>query len=447
MGNTRVSTHRKAMGYQIVMMLALLFFSLFAVAGTKDSPVSLAFDDSPVQKVLQVLAEHRQLNLVVAPGVEGSISVNLNGVPWQQALDIILRLGKLTLEREGNVLMVYPADHLKEVQQQQKEREAQQQQQQPLHSLSVALQYADATEVVSSLQGQRGTLLTERGRVTVDKRTNTLLVRDTAHALAQMEPWIKALDKPLAQVQLAAHIVTISSENLQALGVNWGLGEAGATSQALRLNNFNINLPVETPTINAGFHLARLNGRLLDLELMALEQENEVEIIASPRLITAHQQTASIKQGTEIPYQVSSGASGSTSIEFKEAVLGMQVTPKILHGGLITLNLLISQNMPGRTIKQGEGEALAIDKQEIQTQVTVADGETIVLGGIFQQQKNKDSNQIPGLGGLPWVGNLFKSSTLQKTRRELVIFITPTLIQSMQQVAKVAINNKNKMNF
>ncbi|NKI75661.1 DNA uptake porin HofQ [Dickeya sp. CFBP 2040] len=413
--------------------LVMLFCSMATHAGG-DVPVSLAFDDVPVQRVLQALADHQQLNLVVAPGVAGNISLNLQQVPWQQALDIILRMGQLTIERQGGVMMVYPDTYMKDQQRQQEELATRQRLQLPLQNLSVTLQYAEATDVVANLQSQRGTLLTERGSVTVDKRTNTLLVRDVSAALEQLRPWIEELDKPLAQVQLAAHIVTISSEHLKALGVNWGLGEATTAGQALQMNNFSVSLPVESPAVNAGFHLAKLNGRLLDLELMALEQENEVEIIASPRLFTAHQQTASIKQGTEIPYQVSSGASGSTSIEFKEAVLGMEVTPRILHGGQITLNLLISQNMPGRAIKQGEGsEILAIDKQEIQTQVTVQDGETIVLGGIFQQQKNQGERQVPGLGALPGIGQWFRSSNRQHTRRELVIFITPTLIQAAKR--------------
>lgn len=394
-----------------------------------ESSVSMAFEDSPIPRVLQALADHQQLNVVIAPGVTGNLSLRLADIPWQQALDIVLRMGKLSVERNGNVLMVFPVDHLESLQKERDERVAEQAQKLPLHNISVALQYADATEVAASVQAQRGTLLSTRGSVTVDKRTNTLLIRDTEEALAQLEPWVKELDLPLAQVQLAAHIVTISSEHLQALGVNWGLGEGDVANKALRLNNFNVGLPVDTPAINAGFHLARLNGRLLDLELMALEQESQVEIIASPRLFTAHQQTASIKQGTEIPYQVSSGASGSTSIEFKEAVLGMEVTPDILRAGRITLNLKISQNMPGQTIKQGDnGEALAIDKQEIQTQVTVADGETIVLGGIFQQQKKNSDRQVPLLGEVPVFGHLFRNHTQQHTRRELVIFITPTLI-------------------
>lgn len=191
-------------------------------------------------------------------------------------------------------------------------------------------------------------------------------------------------------MQLTAHIVTINRESLNELGIRWGTSEsddgAASDSSGFRLNQFNMGLPVEGRAFNAGFQVARIGGRLLELELSALEQEDNVEIIASPHLMATNLQTASIKQGTEIPYEVSSGASGSTSIEFKEAVLGMEVTPRVMRNGKITLMLQITQNMPGRSIKQGDGEALAIDKQEIKTQVTLNDGETVILGGIFQRQ-------------------------------------------------------------
>jgi len=349
----------------------------------------------------------------------------LDNVPWRQALAVVLRMGKLTMTIEGNVMMVFPLPDEEELQRRQQALT----QQQPLQNLTITLQNAQASEIAQSLDSQRGKLLTERGTVLVDKRTNALLLRDTAQALTQMKSWIMERDAPLEQVQLAAHIVTISSENLRELGVRWGLAAEEKPAQALRIDNFSVGLPIDNSAVTAGFHLARISGRILDLELSALEQENEVEIIASPRLLTAHQQTASIKQGTEIPYEVSSGASGATSVEFKEAVLGMEVTPKILPNGRITLTLQISQNMPGRAIKQGAGETLAIDKQEIKTQVTVKNGETIVLGGIFQRQSSQGADKVPGVGDIPLLGSLFKHSSKQHKRRELVIFITPTLIK------------------
>lgn len=407
-------------------LAAWLAFPLTVMGNVQqDKPVSLVFHDTPVSLILQALAEYQQLNLVAGEGVDGNLTLRLDNVPWQQALAVVLRMGKLTMTIEGNVMMISPEPD----EQEQQRRQQVLAQQVPLENLTITLQNAEASDIAQSLDSQRGKLLTERGSVVVDKRTNALLLRDTAQALAQMKSWVAEMDAPLEQVQLAAHIVTISSENLRELGVRWGLAAEEQPAKALRINNFSVDLPVENSPVTAGFHLARISGRILDLELSALEQENEVEIIASPRLLTAHQQTASIKQGTEIPYEVSSGASGATSVEFKEAVLGMEVTPKILPNGRITLTLQISQNMPGRSIKQGAGEALAIDKQEIKTQVTVKNGETIVLGGIFQRQSTHGADKVPGVGDVPLLGSLFKHSSKQHKRRELVIFITPTLIK------------------
>ncbi|HEI9905790.1 TPA: DNA uptake porin HofQ [Serratia marcescens] len=405
--------------------VALWCLALGAAQAQDKQRVSLEFQDAPVTVILQALADYRQMNLIAAPGVSGNLTLRLENVPWPQALALTLRMGKLTMTREGSVMLIAPEPDAQEKKQQ---REALAQRQ-PLHSLTLTLQNGDAAEIAESLNAQRGTLLSERGSVLADKRTNTLLLRDTAPILAQLKKRVTEMDAPLAQVQLAAHIVTINSESLRELGVRWGLAPDDRPTRPLRPGNLGVNLPLERSAVNAGFHLARISGRLLSLELTALEQENQVEIIASPRLLTAHLQTASIKQGTEIPYEVSSGASGATAIEFKEAVLGMEVTPKVLPDGRITLTLHISQNMPGRAISRGGGEALTIDKQEIKTQITVKNGETLVLGGIFQRHSGKTADKVPGLGDAPLLGGLFRQSGAQQKKRELVIFITPTLIK------------------
>ncbi|HGE8495639.1 TPA: DNA uptake porin HofQ [Serratia marcescens] len=405
--------------------MALWCLTLGAAQAQDKQVISLEFQDAPVTVILQALADYRQMNLIAAPGVSGNLTLRLENVPWPQALALTLRMGKLAMTREGNVMLIAPEPDAQEKRQQ---REALAQRQ-PLHSLSLTLQNGDAAEIAESLNAQRGALLSERGSVLADKRTNTLLLRDTAPILAQLKKRVTEMDAPLAQVQLAAHIVTINSESLRELGVRWGLAPDDRPAQPLRPGNLSVNLPLERSAVNAGFHLARISGRLLSLELTALEQENQVEIIASPRLLTAHLQTASIKQGTEIPYEVSSGASGATAIEFKEAVLGMEVTPKVLPDGRITLTLHISQNMPGRAISRGAGEALTIDKQEIKTQITVKNGETLVLGGIFQRHSGKTADKVPGLANAPLLGGLFRQSGAQQKKRELVIFITPTLIK------------------
>ncbi|HID9657380.1 TPA: DNA uptake porin HofQ [Serratia marcescens] len=405
--------------------VALWCLTLGAAQAQDKQVISLEFQDAPVTVILQALADYRQMNLIAAPGVSGNLTLRLENVPWPQALALTLRMGKLAMTREGNVMLIAPEPDAQEKRQQ---REALAQRQ-PLHSLSLTLQNGDAAEIAESLNAQRGALLSERGSVLADKRTNTLLLRDTAPILAQLKKRVTEMDAPLAQVQLAAHIVTINSESLRELGVRWGLAADNRPAQPLRPGNLGVNLPLERSAVNAGFHLARISGRLLSLELTALEQENQVEIIASPRLLTAHLQTASIKQGTEIPYEVSSGASGATAIEFKEAVLGMEVTPKVLPDGRITLTLHISQNMPGRAISRGAGEALTIDKQEIKTQITVKNGETLVLGGIFQRHSGKTADKVPGLADAPLLGGLFRQNGVQQKKRELVIFITPTLIK------------------
>lgn len=409
----------------ILLLFGLLLISTVSHSAKGGEPVTLEFQNTPVSMVLQALADYQQLNLVIAADVGGNLSLRLVDIPWEQALATVLRMSRLKVEREGAIMMVFTEQDIEERQQQAKQKAAPE----SLSNLTLALQYADAEGVADSLNLAEGGLLSPLGSVVVDKRTNTLLIRDTPASLALLKSWLVEMDLPLQQVQLAAHIVTISRENLHELGVRWGMGE-GKPNTSLKMSDFNVNLPLPNSAINAGFNVARIGGRLLELELSALEQENQVDIIASPRLVTSHQQTASIKQGSDIPYTVSGGKKGATTIEFKEAVLGMEVTPKILRNGKITLNLKISQNMPGMAMKRGDSETLLIDKQEIKTQITVNDGETIVLGGIFQQKSSQGVNKVPILGDIPWLGGLFKQDTQQQNRRELVIFITPRLISA-----------------
>lgn len=408
----------------------LLISSLQPVYAADEAPLSLAFDHAPVEQILQALADYQQVNLLIAPEVEGVLSLRLDNLPWRQALALVARMAKLTVIEQDNVLLVYP---LRWQQAQDAAREAERQaqlQQTPLQQRTVTLRYASASDVHASLLSERQSLMTPRGSVTVDKRTNALLLRDTAAALKETARWIQGLDRPLEQIELSAHIVTISEEHLQELGVQWGMlaGDAAVT-ESLHHPRLAVPLAVSSPGISAGMALARIGGSLLDLELSALEQENQIEIIASPRLFTSHQQTASIKQGTEIPYEVSAGNSGATSIEFKEAVLGMEVTPTIAGNGRIRLKIHISQNMPGRSIRTGDSDILSIDKQEIETQVTVSDGQTLALGGIFQQQRNRGENRVPLLGKVPLIGGLFRQQSAQRKKRELVIFITPRLVR------------------
>ncbi|AHF75487.1 Putative outer membrane porin [Sodalis praecaptivus] len=392
--------------------------------GSGQGTLSLHADDAPVRQVLQALAAQRGMNLVVTPGVEGEITLRLQEMPWRQALALVLTAGGLQMTRQGQTLVVSQQEAQDEQQQEKAASTASREEGAPLINRLVTLQYADASEVVRSIDAQRTSLLSSRGSVRLDKRTNSLVLRDTAAALAAVSDWIAVWDVPLEQVLITAHIVTISRENLREVGVNWRY-PGGSASEDARAS---VKMPVDGHFARIGLPLARLNGRMLELELTALEQENKVDILASPRLYTAHQQTASIKQGTQIPYPMTSGHGKHPSIQFKEAVLCMEVTPRILRNGRITLDLRLSQNVPGSVIKQGESQSVTIDTEEIKTQVTIADGETIVLGGIFQHQKQRSNDRVPLLADIPLVGALFKRQRANYKQRELVIFITPTRI-------------------
>lgn len=392
----------------------------------KAQNVTLMVDDVPVAQVLQALAEQERKNMVISPDVSGSVSLHLTDVPWTLALQTVAKSAGLVLRQEGAILHVQTAAWQQEMMTRQEAERAQQQATMPLENRNISLQYADAAELAKV--GEK--LLSAKGSITVDKRTNRLLLRDNTVALATLEKWVEQMDLPVAQVELAAHIVTINEKSLRELGVKWTLADAQQAGGVGDVTTMTTDLSVATATTRVGFNIGRINGRLLDLELSALEQKQQLDIIASPRLLASHLQPASIKQGSEIPYQVSSGESGATSVEFKEAVLGMEVTPTVLQKGRIRLKLRISQNMPGQVLQQADGEVLAIDKQEIETQVEVKNGETLALGGIFSQKKKSGKDSVPLLGDIPWLGHFFSHDGKEDERRELVVFITPRLVST-----------------
>ncbi len=387
-------------------------------------PVTLVVDDVPVVQVLQALATQESRNLVVSPDVGGTLSLNLTHVPWRQALQTVVSSAGLVLREEGGIFYVHTAAWQREQRERSEQEKARRQLDAPLVSHSIPFSYADAGE----LQKAAEKLLSPKGSLSVDKRTNRLLIRDSQTVVDTLVRWATQMDIPVEQVELAAHIVTMTEKSLRELGVKWALADATDAGKVGQLTTLGSDLSVASATSHVGFNIGRINGRLLDLELSALEQKQLVDIIASPRLLASHMQPASIKQGSEIPYQVSSGESGATSVEFKEAVLGMEVTPVVLPGGRVRLKLHISENMPGQVLQQADGETLAIDKQEIETQVEVKSGETLALGGIFSQKNKTGSDSVPGLGSIPWLGALFRHDGKDQERRELVVFITPRLV-------------------
>ena len=402
------------MTLRILLLLLALSEPLWAAA---PKPVTLVVDDVPVVQVLQALMAQENRNLVVSPDVTGSLSLNLTRVPWRQALQTVVTSAGLVLQEDGGIFYVHTAAW-------QREQQARRLLEAPLVSHSIPFTWADAADVQKNAER----LLSPKGSLSVDKRTNRLWVRDNQSVVDVLKRWAEQMDLPVEQVELSAHIVTINEKSLRELGVKWNLVEATEAGKVGQVTTLGADLSVASATTHVGFNIGRINGRLLDLELSALEQKQQVDIIASPRLLASHMQPASIKQGSEIPYQVSSGESGATSVEFKEAVLGMEVTPVVLPGGRVRLKLHISENMPGQVLQQADGETLAIDKQEIETQVEVKSGETLALGGIFSQKNKTGSDSVPGLGKIPWIGQLFRHDGKDNERRELVVFITPRLV-------------------
>ncbi|HED6241377.1 MULTISPECIES: DNA uptake porin HofQ [Enterobacter] len=409
------------MNLRITLLLLMFSHPLWAAA---PKPVTLVVDDVPVVQVLQALATQESRNLVVSPDVGGTLSLNLTHVPWRQALQTVVSSAGLVLREEGGIFYVHTAAWQREQRERSEQEKARRQLDAPLVSHSIPFSYADAGE----LQKAAEKLLSPKGSLSVDKRTNRLLIRDSQTVVDTLVRWATQMDIPVEQVELAAHIVTMTEKSLRELGVKWALADATDAGKVGQLTTLGSDLSVASATSHVGFNIGRINGRLLDLELSALEQKQQVDIIASPRLLASHMQPASIKQGSEIPYQVSSGESGATSVEFKEAVLGMEVTPVVLPGGRVRLKLHISENMPGQVLQQADGETLAIDKQEIETQVEVKSGETLALGGIFSQKNKTGSDSVPGLGSIPWLGALFRHDGKDQERRELVVFITPRLV-------------------
>jgi type IV pilus assembly protein PilQ len=408
-------------------------------------PISLDFQDVPVRQVLQIIAQVNGFNLVTTDTVNGNVTISLSGVPWDQALEMILKIRGLDQRLEGNILLIAPSAELTARETQALQSKQQVQNLAELTSANISVNYARASELATILKSPNGGILSTRGTVSVDERTNTLLIRDTQESIDEARVTITALDIPVKQVLIESRMVTVRDNADEQIGVRWGFtGNAsdGAVSGSLLAadtansgsvpstisDRLNVNLPVANAAGRIGFQIASLvDGNILDLELSALETENKGEIIASPRITVANQQEAYIEQGTEIPF-VQSTSSGATSVEFKKAVLSLRVTPHITPDNRIILNLVVTQDTRGDTVSTSTGPAVAIDTQEISTQVLVENGETIVLGGIFQQTSTSDVTKVPLLGDLPFIGKLFSSKARVEEKRELLIFVTPKII-------------------
>ncbi|MGB1198651.1 MAG: type IV pilus secretin PilQ [Thalassotalea sp.] len=404
--------------------------------------ISLNFQDISVRTVLQIVADVNGFNLVVGDTVEGNITLRLDGVPWDQALDIILKVKGLDKRMQGNILMVAPSDEL--AAREAKELQARQQVAElaPLYSEYIQVNYAKALEFAALIKNEENSILSERGSVSVDERTNTLLIRDTAASIEDIRRMVNVLDIPVRQVVIESRMVTVKDNVQEDLGIRWGVTDNGEYSTSGSLEGtsnmasngtapdlgerLNVNLPVKSDLAGTiAFQVARLaDGTILDLELSALENENKGEIIASPRITTANQKEAYIEQGVEIPYQ-QAASSGATAVQFKKAVLSLTVTPHITPDDRIILDLVVTQDTVSSITS---GNAPAIDTQRIGTQVLVNNGETIVLGGIYQQQVINSVSKVPVLGDIPYFGWMFRNTANFNEKKELLIFVTPRIV-------------------
>ncbi|NYR10224.1 type IV pilus secretin PilQ [Psychrobacter sp. BI730] len=436
-------------------------------------PLSMEFQDVEVRSVLDILAQFTEMNIVASDSVAGNITLRLINVPWDQALDIILKSKNLGKRENGNVILVAPSTELAE--QEARELEAQQavQSYAPLRTEYIRLSYAKAQDVLTLISQGSGatgnnsglsnrednnTLLSNRGTVTVDERTNTLIIKDVADSIENIHKLISKIDIPVRQVMIEARIVSATDSFSKEIGVRWGILSNGAANnrsllvggsdQTLwdlkdfdvetttvngqtvsypsydisRPDNLNVDLGVSNPAGSIAFGLLSMSDVMLDLELSALQADNRGEVISTPKILTADKQTAKVSSGTQIPYQEAS-ASGATTTSFKEAALSLEATPNITPDGKIGLQLVITNGTP--TIINNQ---VAISEDSISTNVIIEDGQTVVLGGVFKNRTNNEVTKVPFLGDLPYIGRAFRKDVRSNDKEELLIFVTPKLI-------------------
>ena len=442
--------------------------------------ISLNFQDIEVRAVLQLIADFTDLNLVASDTVSGNITLRLQNVPWDQALELVLRTKGLDSRRIGNVLMVAPAVEIAERERQEIESNKQIAELAPLQSEFIRIRYAKASEVVNLFEAgseEGGSLVSDRGSVVVDERTNSIIITDTATKLAEIRDLIERVDVPIRQVMIEARIVIASTNLDEELGIEWGGGYIGidssngniysASGSREQVVSFNQDTVAGvTPTLNypvqggqqqggnqggdgqqqqqglgaalvdlgvsqatSGFAVGfTSNDLFLTAELSALESSGQGEVVSQPKIITGDKQLATIKSGSEIPYQ-EGAASGATTVSFKEAVLKLEVTPNITPDDRILLDLVVNQDSLGDLVPSGTGGLIpTINTTQLTTQVLVGNGETVVLGGVFQNEEITSIRKVPFLGDIPYLGTLFKNSASKTSKTETLIFITPRIL-------------------
>ena len=419
--------------------------------------LSLNFQNIEVRSVLQLIADFTGLNLVVSDSVGGSLTLRLKNVPWDQALDIILKTKGLGMRENGNVIYVAPNEEIAAREKLELESQQQVEELAPLRSEFMEINYARAADIAALLKDADNTLLSERGQVSVDERTNTLLIQDTAFKLNEIRRLVDRLDIPVKQVLIESRIVIANDDFSKDLGVRFGANNfdtrdllttgktADITGGNLNLlepltagdpipleDTLNVNLPVANPAGQIALAFAKLPfGFLVELELSAAQAESRAEVISNPRVITSNQNTARIEQGTEIPY-LSATSSGATDVEFKKAVLSLEVTPQITPDDRVNMKLAVNSDSVGQEF----AGIPSIDTREVTTDVLVDNGQTIVLGGIYEENSTVSNTRVPFFSDIPLVGRLFRTDSVTNDKSELLIFITPKIIDEQLSLTR-----------
>jgi type IV pilus assembly protein PilQ len=436
--------------------------------------LTLNFQDIETRAVLQLLAETSGQNIVVSDTVQGNVTLRLQNVPWDQALDIVMRTKGLDKRQEGNVIYVAPAEELAAREKQMLESQKSLTELAPVRTEYLQVNYAKASDLASLIKSQgKGSLLSERGSLAIDERTNTLLLQDTADRLADIRRLVQTLDIPVKQVLIEARIVIVNDDFSRELGVRFGgalvgnygssdglmyvgktgldtdpgnsgpiinptsPGGAGLTGSQVTTPSVNdrymVNLPISNPASRIAMTLLDTDY-VVDLEITAAQREGRGEVVSAPRVITANGKEAIIEQGTEIPYQ-ESASSGATTTQFKKAVLALKVTPQITPDDRVILDLTVSKDSVGQTLPSATGGNVpSIDTREITTQVLVNDGQTVVLGGILETERRDTVNKVPFLGDVPGLGFLFRSKGKTDNKDELLIFVTPKILREGAEI-------------
>lgn len=411
-------------------LAALLPIPLVSATPYKGEPMSLNFQDVEVRAVLQVLADYAGVNLVASDSVQGSVTLRLQDVPWDQALDLVLRSKGLARRQDGNVLLVAPVGEFAGQSSDSRVGQSLDAQVQPLRRELLPIYHAKAAELADLLMASLADdgILAGRGSLSVDERTNTLVAHQPADRLAEIRQLVQQLDVPVRQVAIEARIVEASVDYEKSLGVRWGgplYGENIRPGKELF-----VDLGVERAGSSIGLGLLR-GGVLLDLELSAMEKSGNGEIISQPKVVTADKETARIIKGTEVPYQETTH-SGATSVTFREASLSLEVTPQITPDNKVIMTVRVTKDEPDYV--NALNNVPPIRKNEVNAKVRVADGETIVIGGVYSTSQNNVVDKVPFFGDLPYVGRLFRRDALQEKKSELLVFLTPR-IMSDQAIA------------